>query len=77
MSLAFWMTRLAGDVWPFAEKLNDPNHIRGPDGQAFPLPSNSACPISGYAKHPTCVARPSDSLATAAALIEASRGRPT
>lgn len=41
ISLAFWMTRLAGDVWPFAEKLNDPNHIRGPDGQAFPLPSKT------------------------------------
>jgi hypothetical protein len=41
ISLAFWTTRLAGDVWPFAEKLNDPNHIRGSDGQAFPLPSKT------------------------------------
>lgn len=41
ISLAFWTTRLAADVWPFAEKINDPNHIRGPNGQAFPLPSET------------------------------------
>jgi hypothetical protein len=41
ISSAFGTTRLARDVWPFAQKINDPNHLRGPDGQAFPLPSKT------------------------------------
>jgi hypothetical protein len=39
ISLAFWLKRLAGIIWPFVENLNYSSHIRGPDGQAFPLPS--------------------------------------
>lgn len=40
ISLAFWEKRLAGPLCQVAENFNHPNHIRGPDGQAFPLPSN-------------------------------------
>jgi hypothetical protein len=29
--------RLAGGVWPLQKNLNDLNHIRRPDGQAFVL----------------------------------------
>jgi hypothetical protein len=40
ISLPFWEKRPAGRPWHVAENLNYPNDLRGPDGQAFPLPSN-------------------------------------
>jgi hypothetical protein len=40
ISLAFWLKPLAGVIWRVAENLNHLSHIRGPGGQAFPLPSN-------------------------------------
>lgn len=43
ITLAFWPKRLAGVPWLFAENLNYLNRVRGPDGQAFPLPSFVWC----------------------------------
>ena len=40
VSLAFREKRPPGPPWRVAENLNYPNYLRGPDGQAFPLPSN-------------------------------------
>jgi hypothetical protein len=39
MSFVFRRKRLAASMSQFAETLNYPKHIRGRDGQAFPLPS--------------------------------------
>jgi hypothetical protein len=35
ISLTFWPTLPAGGVWPIAENVNYPNHIREPDGRVF------------------------------------------
>jgi hypothetical protein len=48
ISLAFCLKRLAGVIWRIAENLNYPNHIRGPDGRAFPLPSRPASQFLRY-----------------------------
>jgi len=39
ISLGFGSEWLAEAICQFAENINHPNHLRGPDGQAFPLPS--------------------------------------
>jgi hypothetical protein len=39
ISLRFLPKRLAEDPCQFSENFNYNNHIGGPDGQAFPLPS--------------------------------------
>jgi hypothetical protein len=39
ISLGFQRKRLAGTIRWSAQNLNYPTHIRGQDGQAFPLPS--------------------------------------
>ena len=41
ISLMFRRERLPDAMSRFAETLNHPNHIRGRDGQAFPLPSRN------------------------------------
>jgi hypothetical protein len=37
ISLAFWTTRLAGDVWPLAENLNHPSYIHWSEWPSFSL----------------------------------------
>ena len=46
ISLRFCLKWLARAIWRIAENLNYTSHIRGPDGQAFPLPSQNRpdCP---------------------------------